>query len=226
MNKKVIPFIFLNLFSLALFAQQKDSRAKKQLRYLECRSHNVCSADERDYFHRDLIERFQHIEKNYPSCMTADDFNQLGKEFFYLNQFDSAMYYYRIAIRKRPNGDEIINNIGTVCFMQQQYDSAMFYFSKAHSLNDTAQDYVNNISSCHGAKGNLKSCIQYAEISLKMNRDDDANIKALNNLILTYQTLKNKSKVLYYKKKLDLLVAKDSEYVDCECTKYLPECEL
>ncbi len=226
---RLLPLLLLFSFNKIAFGQNNEDCVKKHLNFLGCKSHYLCSNNESETYHKELIANYFYIVKNYEKSILPDDYNQIGKEYFQLKNYDSAMYFYQLANGGNDTNAVYLNNIGTILFMQGLYDSSFIYFNLAFEIDSLEQDYINNLASYFGTKGNYSKCIELSLKSLKINKKYNANLQALNSLVITYNFLKNKSKYRKYKndyEKLKKGKGIDSVEIDCDCTKYLPNCEI
>ncbi len=68
-------------------------------------------------------------------------YNTLGLAFFKLNKYDSAVYWYRMAIPSALQYKDSVwvgimtGNIGSVYFHEKKYDSAKYYFLKEYNIS-------------------------------------------------------------------------------------------
>jgi tetratricopeptide (TPR) repeat protein len=218
-------YILVILFTYGKTDAQMDSCVAKHLNFLICKSNNDCSEGQEEVYHQNIIAQFQYIEALYPNEMTSDAYNQWGKEYYYLKKFDSAIHYYKQAIQLHDTSSNYDNNVGTVFFMQGIYDSSYYYFNKAYERDTTNEIYLNNLASYFGTVGKYKKSIS---LSLKSYRYHPTTT-ALNSLIISYGFLNNKNEVKHYQKLLKQHQKKqggEPATMDCECTKYKPDCEI
>lgn len=206
-NSTHLLFYLGNHLSSNEYAEDKTPEQKKQASY-------------------DAIAKLQKSMTIYPA-LPSDGYNQLGKAYFNIGNYDSAQKYYMKAYSEDTTNAIFINNLGTIFYnTSDQYtnkgnaymqagrqDSANYYFIlgrnrllqaqpyfiKAYQRDTTEADFMNNIGCIYGATQRPDSAIYWFE---KAHLSDDMDITSLNFLEITYRAIGNPQKAEFYKAKL------------------------
>jgi tetratricopeptide (TPR) repeat protein len=206
-NSTHLLFYLGNHLSSNEYAEDKTPDQKKQASY-------------------DAIAKLTKSMSIYPA-LPSDGYNQLGKAYFNIGNYDSAQKYYMKAFSEDSTNAIFINNLGTIyyntsdvftnkgnAFMQAgRTDSANYYyflgknrlleaqpyFKLAYSRDTTEPDFMNNIGCIYGATQRPDSAIYWFE---KAHLSDDLDITSLNFLEITYRNMGNAQKADFYKAKL------------------------
>lgn len=124
-----------------------------------------------------------------------------GTLFFYSNQSDSSLYYYRKYLRSKTVKItpllriKTYSNIGIVYQQKQQYDSAVFYFNKSLAqckkidCDKTMCVIFNNIGLTVYSMGNAAKSLQYFEQAYQcmLDQNDQENLpNVISNLASLY----------------------------------------
>lgn len=105
--------------------------------------------EERSIEHYKLSLRSSFAAKD--SQLIAINFEQLGGMYGYINQFDSAHYYYELAfplLKKFASKRDLaigLCNYGDLLSKQNQHTESLSYFDEAHELNEELQDFYIDI---------------------------------------------------------------------------------
>jgi Tfp pilus assembly protein PilF len=83
----------------------------------------------------------------------SDALQKLADVFVEKQQYDSAEFYYRRAIRVNPTSAIARNNFGSMLFSQQRYFEAQYQFESAIRFNRQYADAYNNLAGCIGTQG-------------------------------------------------------------------------
>jgi tetratricopeptide (TPR) repeat protein len=203
-NSTHLLFYLGNHLSSNEYAEDKTPEQKRQASY-------------------DAIAKLTKSMSIYPA-LPSDGYNQLGKAYFNIGNYDSAQKYYLKAFSEDSTNAIFINNLGTIyyntsdqftnkgnAYMQAgRPDSANYYyylgknrlleaqpyFLLAHSRDTTEPDFMNNIGCIYGATQRPDSAIYWFE---KAHLSDDLDITSLNFLEITYRAIGNIQKADYYK---------------------------
>lgn len=227
MKKRLIIIYLITFCWNFCIGQQTDTCLKSNFKYLYCMSKRPCSENSNLDYHRELINQYQKLITAFPTDLTGSELNQLGKEYYYIKENDSALLYYELASNYVDTFGSYNSNIGTIYFLKGDYEKSYLYFKKAFQIDSTIQDYMNNIASYFGTIGEYNLSIYWSKRSLKLGKFKSSNLEALNSLQISYGYLKKKKKVKYYRK---LYNKESKKYVEltennnCECTK--PICIL
>lgn len=71
-------------------------------------------------------------------------YNAIAEQHFATGQYDSATYYYRMALQADPDSQEALIGYGKVLSTLNQNDSAIYYFDRTLSLNDANATAIYN----------------------------------------------------------------------------------
>jgi tetratricopeptide (TPR) repeat protein len=222
-TKLIISVFFICFWCLKIAtikAQNNDTCYKASLNYLFCMSKMYCSANETTEYHLNLINKYEKLIENNGLQITGDVYNELGKEYYQIKEFDIALKYYNLANKYTDSFGVYSNNIGTVYFAKGEYTKALSYFKKSYAILDTEQDYINNIAAVYGSQANYNTCIIWFKKSLAIGTNKNANTLALKGLITTYKSLNDNTKVKLYTKKLEEELIKEypkktNEHCNC-----------
>lgn len=176
----------------------------------------------------DAIAKLSKSLSIYPA-LPSDGYNQLGKAYFNIKNYDSAMKYYMMAYEQDSTNAIFINNLGTIYYNTSDVftnkgnefakigniDSANYYyilgknrlmealpyFQKAYLRDTTEADFMNNIGCIYGATQRPDSANYWFE---KAHKADDLDVTSLKFLEITYRNMGNIQQADYYK---NILVA-------------------
>ncbi len=219
-------YIYIALFLLLqLPCKAQDTCYKATMNYLFCKSKNQCSLNADSTYHLQLIEQFTELISIY-NPTNKDAYNQLGKEYYALANYDSALYYYNIASKYKDTFGVALNNIGTIYYSQGYYKKAFNYFVKANKKDPKCKDYINNIASYYGSTAQYQQCITWFKKTLEIkDKDNYGTSMALKGLMITYEKLGNDNLYEVYREKLEnheLESETEVNTLDCICIK--PAC--
>jgi len=115
-------------------------------------------------------------------------YNNIGYSYYKLNDLDSALNYYKQALKIDDNYVVCLNNVAVVFLNQKKYTESLTYLSQAYTQN------VNNIKVSFNlfvAHANLKNR-EYAKLYLEraFRIDKDYTIKRLKSNGLTDRQIK------------------------------------
>eukprot|EP01034_Spumella_vulgaris_P021624 gene21624-27663_t len=105
----------------------------------------------------------------------------LGAHFFYSDQPELSIRYYRRLLQMGVNTSEVWNNIGMCCFFSSQYDMALGCFERALGLanDDEMSDLWYNIGHIGISLGDLGLAYQAFKVAVSIN---SVHGEALNNI--------------------------------------------
>jgi len=106
----------------------------------------------------------------------------LATNYFYNDQPEVALKYYRRLLQMGVNNSELFNNVGLCCFYAQQYDLILSCFEKALSLANSdlqLSDIWYNLGQVALGVGDSSLAYQCFRLSLVHNNE---NPEAYNNL--------------------------------------------
>ncbi len=104
----------------------------------------------------------------YKHVLTLDQSNIeavscLAAHYFYSDQPELALRFYRRLLQMNVNNTQVWNNVGLCCFYASQFDMALGCFDRALMLaeDDEASDIWYNVSQVAIGLGDLVCCFQY-----------------------------------------------------------------
>jgi protein O-mannosyl-transferase len=138
----------------------------------------------------------------YPA-LPSDGYNQYGKAFYNIGNYDSAAYYYKKAHLEDTTNPVFINNLGTIFFQRatplnraDYFDSARKYFHKAYDRDSTIIDYMNNLGAIYGTLANtrpldfkLDNAIYWFYKGYQLDSISEGAILSCNSIAVTYKSL-------------------------------------
>lgn len=177
MYKKFIPLIFL-AFSVIPFLAACSSSSTIQKDQVIVQTDSLNKAYGLLYYKEGLA---MMASKRYNSCLKnfklakphilnqrvfnrndrATYFNAFGKAFFYLNQTDSAKYYFDLALDLNPKYVEVYNNLGYLAFLNKNVVRAIEYYKHALTLDPDYEIAKENIELVKAFKEGLLSWNAY-----------------------------------------------------------------
>lgn len=99
--------------------------------------------------------------------------NGLGNDYYYgEKKYDSAIWYYKEAIRLNPLLDVTHNSLGGVYYDQNKYDSAFVYYNKALQLNPKLEDAWYGVGNVYYVQGKYDSARRYYAVARQLNPDE------------------------------------------------------
>lgn len=158
-------------------------------------------------FQNDLQKAYKNIDQVYYLSKKADYsrgldeyLNLKGKYFFYLEKFDSSIYWYKKYkesdfVENNPERQIItLNNIGLSFSHKNQLDSAYFYLNKglkiakSQSDSETICSILNNLGLVVAKQNQFKTAIDYFELAYNcyLNNSKEAPSATLINLATLY----------------------------------------
>ena len=147
-----------------------------------------------------------------PKEAYAYDFYKIGVCYYTLQQYDSALTYYKKSLIKNPSYTYSLNNVGYIYQLQRQYDSSIVYLKKCISSDPKYFTAYSNLAYSYELANQLDSAITYNEKVYNYFKDSTSS-GALANLGYEYLKIKDSVKSLYY------LTLADKIYNDAS-TKY------
>lgn len=148
----------------------------------------------------------------------SDAIQKLADVYLEKQQYDSAEYYYRMAIRVNPTSSIARNNFGSMLFERKRYAEAQFQFERAIQFNGMYAEAYNNLAGCIGTqggefvnKGNLypwrkeefyQKAMEYYQKSVNYSllaiSADPNFIKGYETTAMTYQNMGNQVEAKKY----------------------------
>lgn len=136
----------------------------------------------------------------------ASSYNNIAGAFDYTAQFDSAMYYYQLALgirmilNDKKGAANILNNMGASCHFRSDYSQALDYYIQSATLREEINDLkgmaqsMNNMGIVYRAMKDYQSAVKiYHQSIILKEKGGDWRGKALTliNLSNAYQNLNN-----------------------------------
>jgi tetratricopeptide (TPR) repeat protein len=91
----------------------------------------------------------------------ASAYDNVGIYYYFKNQPDQSIQWYRKASAVLPEYSASLNNIGTYFYSKGQLDSAQFYFHKSLLIDTTEDKTLMNLGRIAMDKGNIDSAKYY-----------------------------------------------------------------
>jgi tetratricopeptide (TPR) repeat protein len=112
-----------------------------------------------------------------------------GNSYFYLNQFDSAVYYYRFALTTEKDFPDAINNLflafrdGGRFFGEKMGDltRAAQYLNEAYLMRPNDFETLRLLGVLNGVQGNTATAIDFFRKALEQNPNDAGTYFNLSN---------------------------------------------
>ncbi|MBI2270799.1 MAG: tetratricopeptide repeat protein [Bacteroidetes bacterium] len=99
-------------------------------------------------------------------------YNNIGNNYFRLNQFDTAMKYLNIAITMHPDYAEAYSNIGSVYFTRGMQKEAIESYNKAIEYDPKYYDAYKNMGSAYGILKDYNKAMEYFFKAMKIKSND------------------------------------------------------
>lgn len=106
----------------------------------------------------------------------------IAMNYFYNDQPEIALRYYRRILQMGTSNAEVYNNLGLCCYYSQQFDMTVTCFERALIFSDSDElcaDVWYNISHIALGAGDIQLAVQCLKLSLVNNND---HAEAYNNL--------------------------------------------
>jgi len=146
--------------------------------------------------------------------------NNIGLSFWKLNSYEEALKYYEkaldiaISLKNKKGEAECLNNIGLIFRSIGNYDKSLDYFLKSYEIdkNYAENEFIaidlNNIGNVYwyrfllsGNQEEIKTALSYYESALaliKTTKENNIELRILNNIGSIYNQLKSYTKALNY----------------------------
>ena len=161
---------------------------------------NNYSQKEKDSIIKVGIAELKKAVTIYPAF--TDAYNQLGVIYDKINQPDSAIANYQLALKNNPSDPTVHNNIGTVFFKHGNYQEAIKGFTKATELNPNYAEAFANLGSCYGMLQDYNTAINDFNRAIQI---DPNYQQAYYFLGITYKSMGNDQQAQYYLNKAEEL---------------------
>lgn len=115
----------------------------------------------------DAINQLKEVFRKYPHILTVNLL--LGQSYFYIDEYDSAEYYYLRALKLSKASPEVWFSMGVLQRVKGNYDDALFYLSKALELTPNSAITHYNIACVQTLKGNFKLALDELETTIKLD---------------------------------------------------------
>jgi len=114
----------------------------------------------------------------------------------YKQMNDSALYYYKLALKKAPKKNLIFKNIHVILNRTDNIDYKIKQYKEIYKINPNRYDVCYNLGRLYGRyKGNIPESIKYLERAIYF-KNDDFNIN--KDLGVAYGIAGNYEKSKYY----------------------------
>ncbi|MBI1783105.1 MAG: tetratricopeptide repeat protein [Sphingobacteriales bacterium] len=143
------------------------------------------------------------------SYINPSDLNKIGLCYYNAKQNDSAMVYYRLALKKDPQYPYSLNNIGLIFSQQLKFDSALVYYFKSLAANSPlVPNLYNNIGYTYQQLKKYDSSLYYLRKCLSA---DPGFASAYYNLGYTYELKGMLDSAIYNNKKYLSIAGPDAK---------------
>ncbi|GEM_PF-3621718 len=146
--------------------------------------------------------------------------SRIGDAYFEMDQYDSAAYYYDIAIPhvKYYSDEEHINlimNLGKCCIYNEKYDLSYKYLSEVKEYYENSNNKLglariyHTLGEMYDSSGNIDKAIKNKESAYKLYNDLGDYIRAghsLSDIGVSYHNMeKYDTAIIYYSRATELL---------------------
>ena len=101
----------------------------------------------------------------------AEYLRERGDAFYTSEQYDSAYYYFKAALRINPESPEVLVGYANTIYTKNYPDSSIFYYDKAIEINPYYSDAIYNKAWVYRQKKDYKASNQALEDLLEDNPD-------------------------------------------------------
>ena len=137
-----------------------------------------------------IFKEFINIDSNH-----APIYYNLGLAYEYLEEPDSAIFYFELTIKKNPQFALAYSELGLIYTSLGDYTKAESLYNKAIHLNPKLSNAYSNMGGMYLYKEEYDKGIFYSEKALVLNKYYDGTY---NNLAVAHQSLKEFEKALDY----------------------------
>lgn len=103
--------------------------------------------------------------------------HQTGKDFYDRQEYDSAIYYYGIAIKNEPDNPDLYLERGNAFLNADKLDSAMLDYEKTLSIDPDYEGAVHGKGLVYYNRKQYKSAIEAGELAVSLNPEcNDARL--------------------------------------------------
>ncbi|RUT10017.1 hypothetical protein DSM106972_005120 [Dulcicalothrix desertica PCC 7102] len=136
--------------------------------------------NEAELLYRKVLELQPELNNQYQTTAS----NNLGNIFEEQGFLNTAVDFYKQALRLKPDYAEAYYNLGNVLQKQGKLDAAIEFYQQALRLKSDYAEAYYNLGNLYQQQGNLEAAIESYHQSLKNNPDC---VKAHNNLGIVLQ---------------------------------------
>ncbi len=145
------------------------------------------NADKKEQMIQEGIQHLQEALKIHPGYANAGLL--MGNAYFYLNQFDQAIYYYRFALTAEDDYPDAKNNLfltyrdGARYFGEKMGDLAKAeqYLMEAYKMRPNDFETLRLLGVVNGIAGKTSSAIEFFTKALEQNPNDASTMFNLGN---------------------------------------------
>jgi len=171
----------------------------------------------------------------------SETYNNIGTYYLYSSEFDSARYYYNIAInylgpKLNSTTASLLNNIALAYQYEGNYEKSIDFYVQSlniyEHLNDirTAVLIYNNIGSLYKEIGYYKKAIEYYQKKIKYSQETGSQIeycKSQHNVAGCYAEMKRlDTAIAIYESTLPLFDSFDDKETKAMIYKGIADCEI
>lgn len=191
-------------------AKTQYTKTKDSLGIAKCLMNMGCiQSDFGDYFGslENAIAAQKIFEKIHDTIYIANNYNLLGGNEIRLNNFESSIRYFNIAIKFSNNKSEktTYSNNKAIAFAKlKQYDSCFNIYKKLLNENIDKPRIIDNYHFYRWKESNNYNAEPYLYYALKLRENDDDlwGQNASQEHLIDYFIDKNKEKALFHARKM------------------------
>ena len=152
---------------------QPDLRADE----LEVQAAQLMNADRRE----EALPLLRQLLELRPNTYGA--WQHLGEYFFFANQYDSSLYYMKVAEGVNPYNRDILCNTGVLLFFMRRLDEAKDYFERATEIDSLYDKPLVGLASIYAETG---QSAKYEQFLLKITAREVAPPEIWSQLVGHY----------------------------------------
>jgi len=134
---------------------------------------------------------FTDVIKKYPGVPVS--YNNMGKYFRELNQYDKAIELYTKAVELDPGGYQPFNNRGKAYFDLGRKDEALIDFNRSIELNGAYSESRSNRGAILASRGEYEAAMEDLGIALEL---EPGHLSALSNRSLAFFSMNQFEKAI------------------------------
>jgi tetratricopeptide (TPR) repeat protein len=180
------------IFSLTAFAQAPAPPAKPDSLTPEMRADLFAARK----MYREAAETYLTVKP-----ATAVTLNKAGIAYHQLGDLDTAMKYYRRAIKLDKDYSEAINNLGTVYYARKSYRRAISWYQKALKISPVSASIYSNLGTAYFARKDYRRASECYEKALSLDPEVFEH-RSTQGVLLQERNVEERAKFHYYLAKM------------------------